>query len=220
MTKILALINLADQFLKDRDWWQFHNPKNDSINLVVEVGELAELFIESEQDEIRQNEIANELADVLFGLINFTLVTKIDLVQSVGSQLGDQGSNQNLVSLDDNVSYYELSTLVLQNLELFNLAQYGAAQAIMLSLVRQATLLADLFIWSTVDESEVRAQLKQGFIVKRVAAIFAHLVFLADILKINLPDKFLLKMDLNAQKYPANLAFGNEYVKIKDKTRN
>ena len=54
MTKILALINLADQFLKDRDWWQFHNPKNDSINLVVEVGELAELFIESEQDERRE----------------------------------------------------------------------------------------------------------------------------------------------------------------------
>lgn len=220
MIKILALINVADQFLKARNWWQFHNPKNDSTNIVVEVGELAELFIDSAQIEKHKAEIANEMADVLFSLINFISITNVDLVKDIRVYIYGPDLNFDLNNLASNTSYDDLAKLVLENLDQFGLARLEDPQAIMLSLVRQATLLADLFIWSSGDEALVRAQIKQDFIVKRVLAIFAHLVYLASLLEIDLPAKYLHKMTLNAKKYPIDIASGSDYVKIKDQTRN
>ena len=46
MSNDFSYINsLISDFVKDRDWDQFHTPKNVLIALVAEVGELSELFL-------------------------------------------------------------------------------------------------------------------------------------------------------------------------------
>lgn len=60
---------LAD-FVRERDWEQFHQPKNLVLALMGEAGELAEVFQwlseeeSSNPDETRRRAIANEIADV------------------------------------------------------------------------------------------------------------------------------------------------------------
>lgn len=56
-----ALIN----FRNERDWEQFHNPKDLAIAINVEAGELLELFLWKSAEEANKEKIKEELADVL-----------------------------------------------------------------------------------------------------------------------------------------------------------
>ncbi len=55
-----ALIN----FRNERDWEQFHNPKDLALAINVEAGELLELYLWKEATEAKQEKIKEELADV------------------------------------------------------------------------------------------------------------------------------------------------------------
>ena len=63
--------NTVDMILKfrdDRDWKQFHNPKDLAISISLEAAELLEIFQWSGTDVIcaeKKDKIAEELADVL-----------------------------------------------------------------------------------------------------------------------------------------------------------
>ena len=63
--------NTVDMILKfrdDRDWKQFHNPKDLAISISLEVAELLEVFQWSGTDVVcadKKDKIAEELADVL-----------------------------------------------------------------------------------------------------------------------------------------------------------
>lgn len=62
------LINKIIAFRDERDWKQFHNPKDLAISLTLEASELLENFQwkSSEQAvEVNFNDIQDELADVL-----------------------------------------------------------------------------------------------------------------------------------------------------------
>lgn len=71
------------QFAKDRDWDQFHSPKNLSMALSVEVSELLENFqwLTEEQshtlDEKQRAAVADEIADVQMYLAR--LADKLDI---------------------------------------------------------------------------------------------------------------------------------------------
>ena len=72
-----------DKFSKDRDWDQFHTPKNLSIALSVEVSELLEIFQWSDSgglEEIsnvkKRKEIEEEVADIFIYLIK--ILGKLD----------------------------------------------------------------------------------------------------------------------------------------------
>ena len=56
-----ALIN----FRNERDWEQFHNPKDLALAINVEAGELLELFLWKKPEEANKERIKEELADVL-----------------------------------------------------------------------------------------------------------------------------------------------------------
>ena len=72
-TTIAELRKLVNDFVDRRDWHQFHSPKNLSMSLAIEAGELMEHFqwISMEQsrrvadDPDRLTRVAEELADVL-----------------------------------------------------------------------------------------------------------------------------------------------------------
>lgn len=74
------------KFAEERDWEQFHNPKNISMALSVEVAELVEIFQWSNSgglDEINNPatkvQIEKEIADIFNYLIKLTDMLNIDL---------------------------------------------------------------------------------------------------------------------------------------------
>lgn len=85
---IQQLKDVAAQFVKEREWNQYHVPKNLSMNLAVEAAELMEKFLWLTTDqsvaEIEKNrqEIADELSDVFFSVICFANATGIDITQA------------------------------------------------------------------------------------------------------------------------------------------
>ena len=65
-------IEIIKEFIKQRDWKQFHDPKNLAISLNLESSEVLELFQWTKDNEINKNKITNltdELADVYYWLL-------------------------------------------------------------------------------------------------------------------------------------------------------
>ena len=61
-------VNMILKFRDDRDWKQFHNPKDLAISISLEAAELLEVFQWSGTDVVcadKKDKIAEELADVL-----------------------------------------------------------------------------------------------------------------------------------------------------------
>jgi dCTP diphosphatase len=90
-TTIEALKELVRQFSKERDWEQFHHPKDLGVALVCEVGEVLEHFRYRNNDEIqaflgdpgKKQQLAYELADCLWLLLRLVDVCQIDLASSL-----------------------------------------------------------------------------------------------------------------------------------------
>ncbi|GGC16597.1 nucleotide pyrophosphohydrolase [Pseudoduganella buxea] len=82
---LTQLRDLTRAFAAERDWQQFHTPKNLAMALSVEVAELAEHFqwlptgAPEELDERKREGIRHELADVLLYLVQLADRTDVDL---------------------------------------------------------------------------------------------------------------------------------------------
>ena len=79
---------LAD-FARERDWERFHTPRNLAALISTEAGELLALFRwgQNALQERREN-VEEELADVLLGVLRFADVAGIDLVSAAHRKLG------------------------------------------------------------------------------------------------------------------------------------
>jgi dCTP diphosphatase len=90
---IKAIQNQLREFAVERDWEQFHSPKNLAAALSVEASELLEHFqwIESAASyklpRGKKEEVAQEMADVLNYLIRLSDVLKIDLEKAVNEKI-------------------------------------------------------------------------------------------------------------------------------------
>lgn len=94
--------NLAaslQRFADDRDWQQFHSPKNLLLALTGEVGELCDVFQwMSEADSLAAakhpataQSVKDELADVFMYLVRLSSVLGVDLNEAVMSKLALNG---------------------------------------------------------------------------------------------------------------------------------
>lgn len=96
---VTALALALQRFADDRDWQQFHSPKNLAMALTGEVGELCELFQwMSEADSARAAEhpelgqpLRDELADVFMYLVRLSHVLGVDLNEAVTRKLALNG---------------------------------------------------------------------------------------------------------------------------------
>jgi dCTP diphosphatase len=87
-TRVLA-------FVRERDWEQFHTPKNLSMALAAESGELMEHFLWASGDQSRElaNEptrrakIADELADVVIYALEFANMTGLDVAAAIEAKM-------------------------------------------------------------------------------------------------------------------------------------
>ncbi len=78
------------KFNKERDWDQFHDPKNLALSLSLEASEVLELFQWTLDNQIRpgkEKEMPGELADVFYFLILLADYYKIDLVSALDKKM-------------------------------------------------------------------------------------------------------------------------------------
>ncbi len=93
MNKIIALQKELQQFAADRDWDQFHSPKNLSMALNVEASELLECFqwLTEEQsknldpDELKS--VSEEVADIFIYLLKIADKLEIDLISEAKNKM-------------------------------------------------------------------------------------------------------------------------------------
>jgi dCTP diphosphatase len=87
------LIEKLREFAKERDWEQFHSPKNLAMALSVEVAEIVEHFQWLTEDQSKNlpndklGEVETELADTLIYLIRLADKLEIDLLAAAQSKI-------------------------------------------------------------------------------------------------------------------------------------
>lgn len=86
-TNIEKLKQIIKKFCDDRDWEQFHNPKDLAIGISTEANELLSLFRFKNNEDmkemfnnpVKREDIEDETADVFFFLLRFAEMNGIDL---------------------------------------------------------------------------------------------------------------------------------------------
>lgn len=92
-TEIKQLQRTLTEFAQDRDWEQFHTPKNLVMALNGEIGELAEIFqwLTPEQSlslpENKQEHLEEELADVMMYLLRLADKCEVDIIDACHKKL-------------------------------------------------------------------------------------------------------------------------------------
>ena len=93
MTDLESLRDQLRTFASDRDWDQFHSPKNLAAALAVEASELLEHFqwlTEAQSQQLPPetlNEVSNEVADVLLYLIRISDKLGIDIFAAANAKI-------------------------------------------------------------------------------------------------------------------------------------
>ncbi len=81
------------QFREERDWKQFHNPKDQLLSLALEAAEVLELAQWKEGDELeahlreKHEDLADELSDVLAWVLLIASDRGIDLGEAFAAKL-------------------------------------------------------------------------------------------------------------------------------------
>jgi len=87
------LIEQVKKFRRERDWDQYHSPKNLVMALMVEAGELAEQFQWLTEEQSCQlppdklAEVKDEIGDVLIYLANICDKLGLDLMQAARDKM-------------------------------------------------------------------------------------------------------------------------------------
>lgn len=86
-----SLIERLRRFRDERDWSQFHSPKNLAISVSVEAGELLELFQwrseETALTEAELGDIESEIADVYLYLLLLSDALGIDMMNAAHAKI-------------------------------------------------------------------------------------------------------------------------------------
>ena len=94
-TTLAELKKRVLSFARERDWEQFHAPKNLSMALAAEAAELMEHFLWASPEESRavaldpakRSRIAEELADVVIYALEFANATDLDIAANIEAKI-------------------------------------------------------------------------------------------------------------------------------------
>lgn len=93
MSDIKKLTEKIKKFRDERNWKQFHNPKDVALSLVLEATEVLEQFQWKNQAEIEEyiksnkEDIGEELADVLYWILLMCNDLKIDIKEMLEKKI-------------------------------------------------------------------------------------------------------------------------------------
>ena len=92
-----AIFKYQRKFASDREWEQFHTPKNLAMALSVEASELLELFqwltpeqsknIEKNSDLMKS--VKDEISDTLYYILRMTDLLNIDLEEALSNKMAE-----------------------------------------------------------------------------------------------------------------------------------
>ncbi|PCI61652.1 MAG: nucleotide pyrophosphohydrolase [Methylophilaceae bacterium] len=88
-----ALRARVNQFVEERDWAQFHSPKNLAMAMIVEAGEVVEHFQWMTEEESRHldaemtEQVGQELSDTFVYLLRIADVCGIDLIDAANKKI-------------------------------------------------------------------------------------------------------------------------------------
>ena len=86
---------IVRRFCEERDWDQYHNPKDLAVGMVTEGSELLEIFRFKTPEECREllsdakrfEEIKDELSDVFYFVLRFAQMNDIDLFSALEDKI-------------------------------------------------------------------------------------------------------------------------------------
>ena len=91
---IIDLQNKIAKFRDDRDWKQFHTPKDLAISIAIEAAELMECFQWKSEEDVEKylssemsKEVHEEMADILIYLLNLSDVLNVDILDAAYKKL-------------------------------------------------------------------------------------------------------------------------------------
>ncbi|OMP66429.1 nucleotide pyrophosphohydrolase [Domibacillus epiphyticus] len=90
MSEIEALIKAINNFRDERNWRQYHNPKDLAISISLEASELLENFQWKNSElalEVNSENIAEEIADVLIYSLMLCSDLDLDVTQIIEEKL-------------------------------------------------------------------------------------------------------------------------------------
>lgn len=93
MDDIKTMIEKIKKFRNERDWMQFHDPKNMAVSIIIEASELLEHFQWKTKDEVEKyigenkNEVQEEIADIALYLFELADNLGIDLIDAMNKKL-------------------------------------------------------------------------------------------------------------------------------------
>jgi len=94
--RLTALRQALDTFARERDWRQFHSPRNLAACLSVEAGELLELYLWTRDGDgphppgagpPEPGRVREEVGDVLLSLLNFCIMAGVDPLAAAEEKL-------------------------------------------------------------------------------------------------------------------------------------
>lgn len=91
MSDIKKLTEELIEFRDQRDWAQFHNPKDLAVALNIEAGELLEAFLWKNASEADSGKVKEELADVIAYALLLAEKYKFDVVDIVTEKIKENG---------------------------------------------------------------------------------------------------------------------------------
>jgi dCTP diphosphatase len=83
----------VNTFVEERDWAQFHSPKNLAMAMIVEAGEVVEHFQWMTEEESRnlnaqtKEQVGQELSDTFVYLLRIAEVCGIDLIEAANRKI-------------------------------------------------------------------------------------------------------------------------------------
>lgn len=86
------LYNRIRRFCEEREWSQFHDPKNLAISLQLEASEVLELFQWTKDNQMKtgkESQMSDELADVYYWLIMLANHYNIDLTDALNKKMDE-----------------------------------------------------------------------------------------------------------------------------------
>lgn len=92
-TTINDLKAVIKKFVEEREWEQYHSPKNLSMQIAAEAAELMELFlwVDSKESitavEKNREAVEHEIADIAHAIICFCNRTNIDLAAAIEKKM-------------------------------------------------------------------------------------------------------------------------------------
>jgi NTP pyrophosphatase (non-canonical NTP hydrolase) len=90
---LAGLQEAIEAFVAERDWAQFHTPKNLAMGVAIEAAEIMEHFLWTSGEEShnltpqKRTEVANEIGDVLIYLLRLSRTLDIDIIAAATDKL-------------------------------------------------------------------------------------------------------------------------------------